>query len=230
LDALLKVSERKFKFDQLLTKFSVEDRVLLFELGLSENVLNNRILNVLSDSLIIEDLSIVLDLLFESFSRGHHVSEEEFSELAELFIEVVGSNDVEDKSDLLRFVLLHLDFLLNLKCLLLELHSLFSVFTLPLAFTFSKVMLFIWTVALEVTTFAIFVIRALLLHLVVVSVSTALLSLDIFGIFSASKNYTDTVLKRFSFCFLSLAKLQTSDLLHQVQVDRVGPSLLAVFS
>ena len=101
-------SELQLKLDGVLTDHTVEDGVFLFELSLSEDVLDNGVKNHLIDLVAsLGELVLILVVLYTfliAFILSLETSEQETSELSELLDEIVWSNDIENKLDFLSLV------------------------------------------------------------------------------------------------------------------------------
>ena len=129
-------SELELKLDGILANHSVENGVLFFELGLSEDVLNdsikNNLINLISFTLF--DLVlffVVVNSFLSTLFFSLESLEKETSEFSELSDKVVWSNNIENKLDLLSFVLVTLDLCIVSLSLLTKLSLLLVILLLP---------------------------------------------------------------------------------------------------
>ena len=106
-------SELQLELDGVLTDHTVEDGIFFFELGLSEDVLDNGVKNHLID--LVASISelvliiIVVDSFLITFFLSLETSEQEASELSELLVEIVWGNNIENKLDFLSLVFVSSD-------------------------------------------------------------------------------------------------------------------------
>lgn len=126
-------SQIQLKLHNPVAKLSVEDGIFLLDLGLFEHVLNHSADHVLVDVLVGE-LVLFLDVinsLGKALVLGFESLEHVASEFIQLLLEVVGTDDVEDQSDLLLVLLVPLELILDFLRLLLQLYLLLVVLHFP---------------------------------------------------------------------------------------------------
>lgn len=114
--ALFLSLEVEFKLDQFLTELSINDDELLLVLGLSENVLNNRVKKHLFDLLVTFELVGILGVLnifFPAFLLSFVVLEHVVFELLEFSIEVVWRNKINSKLNPLHVGFLFTEFIFH---------------------------------------------------------------------------------------------------------------------
>ena len=114
--ALFLSLEVEFKLDQFLTELSINDDELLLVLGLSENVLNNRVKKHLFDLIVTFELVGILGVLnifFPAFLLSFIVLEHVVFELLEFSIEVVWRNKINGKLNPLHVGFLFTEFIFH---------------------------------------------------------------------------------------------------------------------
>lgn len=231
---------------------TVEDTVLLLDLGLTEDVLDDSVEHLFIHLSLLKLMLLwhILDAVILAFFALLQVLEEISSQLPVLLFEVIWGDDVKDKSNLLVVVLDHTNLLEHSVGLILELLLLFGVLGLPVGLVVPATLVLVSMLVLRFGS-SLGEVAIISLMVVVVLSTTSAISVEatasssstsvlltlassndhVVGAFDLSLNehWEHTMLKVLGILLLDLADLELSDFLKEIHGDDALLGLVLVF-